>query len=70
MKKEDQIRKNKIIEYINSKEYTKMTAKQIAVIFAIPKDEYKEYEKKNFSDEHSLRYDNGNYINRIINTKK
>lgn len=33
-------------------------------------NEYKKYEKKNFSDEHSLRYDNGNYINRIINTKK
>ena len=45
MKKEDQIRKNKIIDYINSDEYKKMTAKQIAVIFGIPKEDYKEYEK-------------------------
>ena len=45
MKKEDQIRKNKLIQYINSKEYTKMTAKQIAVIFDVRKEQYTDYEK-------------------------
>ena len=45
MKKEDQIRKNKLIQYINSKEYTKMTAKQIAVIFDVRKEQYADYEK-------------------------
>ncbi len=37
--------KQKLIEYINLKEYKKMTAKQIAVIFSVPKTDYKEYEK-------------------------
>ena len=38
-------RKQRILEYINSKEYKLMTVKQIAVLFAVPKDEIKELEK-------------------------
>ena len=38
-------RKQKILEYVNSKEYKLMTVKQIAVLFAVPKDEIKELEK-------------------------
>ena len=38
-------RKEKILEYVNSKEYKLMTVKQIAVLFAVPKDEIKELEK-------------------------
>lgn len=45
MKKEEEIRKNKLIEYIYSNDYTKMTAKQIAVIFDVHKDDFKDYEK-------------------------
>ncbi|MDD2627956.1 MAG: hypothetical protein PHD20_03640, partial [Clostridia bacterium] len=45
MKNEIETKKQKLIEYINSKEYKKMTAKQIAVIFSVPKTEDKLYEK-------------------------
>ncbi len=38
-------RKKRILEYINSGEYKLMTAKQIAVLFAVPKDDMKEFEK-------------------------
>ena len=38
-------RKNKILEYVNSKEYKLMTAKQIAVLFGVPKEDMKELEK-------------------------
>ena len=38
-------RKKRILEYVNSKEYKLMTVKQIAVLFAVPKDEIKELEK-------------------------
>lgn len=38
-------RKERILEYINSKEYKLMTVKQIAVLFAVPKDEIKDLEK-------------------------
>ena len=38
-------RKQKILEYVNSKEYKLMTVKQIAVLFGVPKDEIKELEK-------------------------
>lgn len=69
MKKEDQIRKNKIIEYINSKEYTKMTAKQIAVIFAIPKEEYKVYEKilSSIEKDGYIYYDDSKRICKVDN---
>ena len=69
MKKEDQIKKNKIIEYINSEEYTKMTAKQIAVIFGIPKEEYKIYEKilSNIEKEGYIYYDDSKRICRVDN---
>jgi len=43
--KEFEERKNRILEYVNSKEYKIMTAKQIAVIFSVPKDDMKEFEK-------------------------
>jgi len=43
--KELEERKSRILEYINSKEYKIMTAKQIAVIFGVPKDDIKEFEK-------------------------
>ena len=69
MKKEDQIRKNKIIEYINSKEYTKMTAKQIAVIFGIPKEEYKVYEKilNSIEKDGYIYYDDSKRICKVDN---
>ena len=38
-------RKEKILEFVNSKEYKLMTVKQIAVLFAVPKDEIKDLEK-------------------------
>lgn len=38
-------RKERILEYVNSKEYKLMTVKQIAVLFGVPKDEIKELEK-------------------------
>ena len=38
-------RKQKILEYVTSKEYKLMTVKQIAVLFAVPKEEIKELEK-------------------------
>ena len=38
-------RKQKILEYVNSKEYKLLTVKQIAVLFGVPKDEHKELEK-------------------------
>ena len=38
-------RKQRILEYVNSSEYKLMTVKQIAVLFAVPKDEIKELEK-------------------------
>jgi len=40
-----EIRKEKILEFINSKEYKLMTVKQIAVLFGVPKDEVKQLEK-------------------------
>jgi len=43
MKFED--RKERILEYVNSKEYKLMTVKQIAVLFGVPKDEIKDLEK-------------------------
>ena len=43
--KEFEERKNRIFEYVNSKEYQKMTAKQIATVFGVPKDDMKEFEK-------------------------
>ncbi len=69
MKREDQIRKNKIIEYINSKEYTKMTAKQIAVIFDVHKEEYKEYEKvlKSIEKDGYIYYDDSKRICKVDN---
>ena len=38
-------RKEKILEYVNSKEYKLMTVKQIAVLFAVPKEDIKEQAK-------------------------
>ena len=38
-------RKQRILDYVNSDEYKLMTVKQIAVLFAVPKDEIKELEK-------------------------
>ena len=38
-------RKQKILEFVNSKEYKLMTVKQIAVLFGVPKDEIKDLEK-------------------------
>lgn len=38
-------RKQKILEYVNSKEYKLMTVKQIAVLFGVPKEDMKELEK-------------------------
>lgn len=38
-------RKERILEYVNSKEYKLMTVKQIAVLFGVPKDEFKDLEK-------------------------
>jgi len=38
-------RKQKILDYVSSKEYKLMTVKQIAVLFGVPKDEVKELEK-------------------------
>ena len=38
-------RKQRILEYVNSKEYKLMTVKQIAVLFAVPKEDIKELEK-------------------------
>ena len=69
MKKEDQIRKKKIIEYINSKEYTKMTAKQIAVIFDVHKEQFKDYEKilKSIEKEGYIYYDDSKRICKVDN---
>lgn len=69
MKKEDQIRKKKIIEYINSKEYTKMTAKQIAVIFDVHKEQVKDYEKilKSIEKEGYIYYDDSKRICKVDN---
>jgi len=69
VKKEDQIRKKKIIEYINSKEYTKMTAKQIAVIFDVHKEQFKDYEKilKSIEKEGYIYYDDSKRICKIDN---
>lgn len=38
-------RKERILEYVNSKEYKLMTVKQIAVLFGVPKEDIKELEK-------------------------
>lgn len=38
-------RKEKILEYINSKEYRLVTVKQLAVLFDVPKDDMKDLEK-------------------------
>ena len=67
MKKDDQIRKNKIVDYINSNNYTKMTAKQIAVIFGIPKEDYKEYEKilNSIEKDGYIYYDDSKRICRV-----
>lgn len=67
MKKEDQIRKNKIIEYINSKEYAKMTAKQIAVIFDVHKEQFKDYEKilKSIEKDGYIYYDDSKRICKV-----
>ncbi len=69
MKKEDQIRKKKIIEYINSKEYSKMTAKQIAVIFDVHKEQFKDYEKilKTIEKEGYIYYDDSKRICKVDN---
>jgi len=69
VKKEDQIRKNKIIEYINSKEYTKMTAKQIAVIFDVHKEQMQDYEKilKKIEKEGYIYYDDSKRICKVDN---
>ena len=67
MKKEDKIRKEKIINYINSDKYTKMTAKQIAVIFGVPREEYKLYEKilSSLEKEGYIYYDDSKRICKI-----
>ncbi len=38
-------RKERILEYVNSKEYKLMTVKQIAALFGVPKDDVKDLEK-------------------------
>ena len=43
--KEFEERSKRILEYVNSKEYKIMTAKQIAVVFGVPKDDMNEFEK-------------------------
>lgn len=71
MKKEDEIRKNKILEYIYSENYTKMTAKQLAVIFVVPKEEYSDYEKLLFRLEREayFYFDDSKRICRIYGDK-
>ena len=41
----DEKRKEIIYEFISSREYTKMTIKQLAVIFEVPKEDMKYLEK-------------------------
>ena len=43
--KEFEERSKRILEYVNSKEYKIMTAKQIAVVFGVPKEDMPEFEK-------------------------
>lgn len=64
--KED-IRKNKLIDYIYSEDYTKMTAKQIAVIFDVRKEDFKEYEKllRRLEKEGYIYYDDSKRICKI-----
>lgn len=38
-------RKEKILEYVNSKEYKKLTIKQLGVLFNVPKEDIKDLEK-------------------------
>lgn len=45
MKESDITRKQKILDYMNSKEFKCMTVKQLAVIFLVPKDSFVYFEK-------------------------
>lgn len=45
MKEIEKSRKEKILEFVNEKDYTKITVKQLAVIFGVPKEDIKYLEK-------------------------
>jgi len=45
MKEIEKNRKEKILDFVNEKDYTKITVKQLAVIFGVPKEDIKYLEK-------------------------
>jgi len=69
MKEIEKSRKERILEFVNEKEYTKITVKQLAVIFGVPKEDIKYLEKiiSELEMEGKIYIDDSKRICKVIN---